>query len=454
MFVHRMIALAALACGVAFLAGPVQADPKLPTPEPTWRPLRPDYINTWYIFNDRNLNGILDPGDERVDTLENWWTPVSAHTQHNYSEGPYGANSLMFGPNDDKPSAPMNFASQTDPNDNYWLPRAKNAINFYMSYSQFDNNDWSTFDGGGTTPVGKQVARQRNLYRNGWSLGWVTHDVTVDGSGNFTNDQSPGGSVKMDVFVHNGEGTFFVAGLGTSRSNPQVAMSNDIDNLALDNSDGPGTGTQWHPPDYDDAALGYSWPKNALRMLANGLTPADLATIVASMEVQEKDPPSLGPADVIWANRSPQQIKANLDDHAGADYEYQDAFVDRSFYAEGSTDGGVVAGLSGYDNYDPLLNNWGDQQVIRIDIAPETLQSDEGFFGNITTVVFWDFGAIGSDQLHPRAIVLDLADTSLFPENRFYLARSSQVPEPTVMAVLVLGGVALLFRRRCRRPAA
>lgn len=448
--VHRLAVAAFLVVPLVSFAAAI-AVPTEPTPEPTWRALRPDAVKTWHIFNDRNLNGILDPGDERIDTFQNWWTPVSAHTQHNYEIGPYGANNFFYGVDDDKASGPMNFASQTNAADNYWLPMDKNAAHFYMSYSQFDNNDWSTFDGGGTTPTGKSVAQDRNLERNGYVLGWVTHNVTKDSSGNMFNDQTQAGHVEMDVYVHNGQLNTTIGGWGDSRSNPQIATSNDISKLALDNSDGPGTGKQWHPPQFDDATGTYSWAENAERMIANGYDAADLATIVGSMETAEKAPLSLAAADVIWANRTPQEILNNEVDHTGAAYVYEDAFIERSNYVEGATDGAVVAGLAGYDNYNLEVNNWGDQQVIRIDLSASTLSTgDPETQGNITSVVFYDFGEIGSTQINPRPIVLDLANTSLFPENRFYIAQVETIPEPSTVAVLLLGGVGLVLRRRRR----
>jgi hypothetical protein len=440
---------ALLLAGAVLPAPPAWADPQVPTPNPAWRTPRADFVRTWHIFNDANLNGILDPGDQRVDSLQNWWTPVSAHTQHNYEIGPYGPGGLFFGPNDDKPSAPMNFASETDPNDNFWLPRAKNAVNFYMTYSQFDNNDWATFGGGGSTPIGKQVAAERNMFRNGWAMGWVSHDVTTTPGGDIVNDQSQAGAVGIDIYVHRGEGTSHVPGFGTSRANPQVAMSNDISNKALDNTEGPGTGTQWHPPQFDEATQTYSWAENFTRMTANGLNNGDLTDIVNSMETKEVDPLALAGADVVWAGRTPTEIQNNLTDENGDPYKYEDAFQERGNLAEGASDGGVISGLSGFDEYDPAINNWGGQQVIRIDISPETLrQGDPNVFGNITSVVFWDFGEFGSDQLHPRAIVLDLTNLAMFPEGRFYIAQVRDVPEPTSLALILVGGTVVLLRRR------
>ena len=426
------------------------ADPIEPAPNPAFRSLPSDYVRTWYIFNDANSNGILDPADKKIAAFKNWWSPVSGATEANYTPGPYGTNSFIFPSGNDIPSAPMNFASQTDPFTNYWLPRAKNALKLYMNFSQFDNNDWQTFTASGN-PTMQQVVVGRNYYRNGWSLGYVMHDVTKDGNGNFSNNQSAAGKVAMDIFVHNGEATVNLSGHGPRRSNPQVGLSNDISPLALENTAGPGTGTQYHPPQFDVVTKTYSVTENAVRLAANGLTPADLATIVSSMELREYDPTALTGSDVIHAGQSPNATAASQNDHAGNPYEYRDAFLARHNYVQAATDAGVLAGLSGSNSYDPNLNNWGDQQVIRIDLSADSLTSgDPSVYGNITSVVFYDFGAAsGASQTSPVGIVLDLSNTSLFPENRFFIAAAA-IPEPSTMALLVGGAIVGLLARRSR----
>ena len=172
-----LVTIALVVLSQAALAVPLE-----PVPSPDWRALRPDHVRTWYIFSDLNnqhgqVNGILDPGDKLITRFDNWWSPVSAHTQHNYEDGPYGPYNFFYrspNPNDDMPSGPMNFASSTTPGaENYWLPREKNAVQFYMTYSQYDNNDWATFSDAMTGDA-KTIVQQRNLERNAWALGCAT----------------------------------------------------------------------------------------------------------------------------------------------------------------------------------------------------------------------------------------------------------------------------------------
>ncbi len=449
------------------------AVPLPPAPNPGFRALRPDHVKTWYIFSDlntqhTNVNGILDPGDTLIASFKNWWTPVSAHTQHNYDDGPYGPYNHYFratDPTEDMPSGPMNYASTTTPGaENFWLPREKNAVQFYMSHSQYDNNDFSTFDDG-LTGDPKTILQQRNMYRNGWSLGWLTHDITEE-YGVYSNDQTVAGKVRMDVFVHDGwdhdDSDGYI-------SDPQVSMSNDIDQNARDLFT---SGGQWQPPDYDDTKVmgnvdnGYTWALNQLRFQGNGHNEPTFDNTVGSMEVFETDPYALGASDVIIPDKRPDEIYNNEVDGNGNQYTYDDAVLQRNPadhnegapYAVDTSDGGVVSGLSGYEFYDPndpdKVLDWGEQQVIRIDFDPSVFEAydaegnSDG--GDITKVIFWDFGILpGATQVSPIKIELDLADLALFPDHRFYIA--AVIPEPATLSLLIFGSAAFLLRRRGRK---
>lgn len=459
---------------VILLVGSVSSAALLePDPDASSRELRPEYVKLWYIFNDSNTDGILNPGDTHIETFKNWWTPVSAHTQHNMCLEPLGNNQVTFV--NDQPSAPMNYRSLTTASENYWLQRDKNSINFYMTFSQFDNNDWATYDPGHPDPNGNVITTQRNYNRNGYAFGWVIHDLTIDANWNYGNDESPAGSVKMDVYVHYGldlNGTYVDANavVQASRTDPQVSMSNDIDANAADLLT---AGGQRHPPDYDSTLdangydKGYTWALNQLRFELNGHGQASFDGTVASMEIFEVDPNGLDAGDVIVADKRPNEILNSLN------YVYEDAFLQRdptdpnagSVYVADSTDGAVISGLSGYDNYDPQRNNWEDQQVIRIDISEDTIKD-----GNISAIRFFDFGdsspgAPNTQQTDPREIVfgIDASQTFAhgqiyfdpvgggriwFPENRIYIARV--VPEPTAAALLLVGATLLTVRRRRR----
>lgn len=432
-------ALAAIPLVLAIAAGSVFATPQLPTPQPLWRTPRTDYVKTWYIYNDKNCDGILDAGDQKIAAFQNWWTPVSAHTQNNMAPGPYGNNGFMYGPNDHKSSAPMNFASSTNAMDNLWLPREKNTVAFYMTYSQFDNNNWATYNAGLSGLEGN-VVQNRNLNRNGWGLGWVTGDNIQDGNGNYSNDQTLIGTTKMDIYVHDGRANVNVPGFGPSSSSPQVATSNNISNDAL-------MGTQYHPPQFDTSTNTYSVAANTARMAYQNWTAGSLQNIVNSMEFRQYDPYGPEVAAQAVSARTPQAIlDAGLTDTHGVPYVYQDAMLDRSTYVNGAASGGVIAGLGGTSNYSHSVNNWGDQQVIRIDFSASDFASASTADGKITKVVFYDF----TDQLNPVPIVLDLSNLNLFPESRFYIAEVDIAPEPATMAILVLGGAIIALRRKAR----
>jgi len=213
----------------------------------------------------------------------------------------------------------------------------------------------------------------------------------------------------------------------------------------------------------------YSWAANSTRMTYNGLSAADLNDIVNSMELREYEPYGLGAGEVIWPNRRPSEILANLTDHKGDPYTYLDAFLERALYHDGASDGGVIAGLAGQSFYDHQINNWGDQQVIRIDISQETLASgDPSTNGNIEKIIFWDFGDPGTgDQINPTPIIfyVDMTQTIAhgqiywqdpvsgnkiwFPENRIYIAQV--VPEPGSLSLILIGSVGIILIRRRRR---
>ena len=187
--------------------GPIEDGPGL-NGNRAIRDLRTDFVRKWHIFADTENDGILNPGDTRIGTFKNWWTPVSAATQHGYEIGAPPAAGPEY------PSTPIDHQANWTTNPVQGLPQpqlpAEDAgrIGFYMTYSHFDNSD---FDrefyndgpvGGGT---GHDILYQRNHERNGYAMGWLTSVTDTDRDGNVRYWDDTTGKVKMDIFIHNGK---------------------------------------------------------------------------------------------------------------------------------------------------------------------------------------------------------------------------------------------------------
>lgn len=450
----RMVKLCSYCLLVMILTGSsVFADIREPDPfqDSNVRDCRTDYIKSWNIFVDTVNDGILSPGDGFIDTMDNWWTPKSAATQYNYT---YRSGQAS------QSGAPFSHAKK----DAYWLDREAGALSFYMTYSQLDNSDFSdktasnphTYDYRWMSDQNKAMNQERNMYGNGWAMGWSVNNYDGNGGGDVA------GNIKMDVFVHNGKSADTgnnTANYGTGfsnvvRSNPHIAVSDDISILAMDDASG-----HLIPPIYTDINgndVGYQY--NGLNDKRWGSEDA-FNDIVNSMEAREYTPNQLNTTNVINAGDSPNEILANLTDGNNNPYAYQDAFLIRdpsdinagADFNEGETDGGVIAGLNGYDAYSQSSSDddWAEQQVIRIDIAPESLEG-------LTCVKFFDFGYEDASQVDPRIIIFDVVNGQLFyngvaiPDNRLYIA-TVHVPEPISAVIVSLGGTVILAARKRKR---
>jgi len=540
--------------------------------------LRPDFVRTWHIFSDEETNGILDPGDIRIADFENWWTPVSAATQHAYEIGAPPSS----GP--DYPSTPIDHQANNSMNTVLGLPQKAGTIGFYMTYSHLDNADYDReFYEAGPFGTGADHGpiNQRERERNGFAMGWLTGETVVQG-GQVVTNENVGGNVKMDIFIHEGKSDNNQAGTGRddnvdfgkntrvddsgvvtngpdrwydstpwdgpgapaitaggdystiSQSEPQVAQSNDMDLLARQDNN------LMLAPDYLDnfvitdrtSATGYTYGATDGYTFAgfndgkyrvdddlNAGTSSDEATepefdtVVASMDVREVNSydltaggnNDLGGIAPIHSDKTPQALlEAGVTDGLGTNlYFYEDAFLQRdglggdmtkgAQWVEGTTDGGVIAGLSGYDGYsefypdespgttanapaipdpnDPLYKRWAEQQVIRIDFDKASFDKDA--LEGISEIIFYDWGfpdPVTGQQTSPVAIIINVDDdqnlyyeTGLtpgpsdddiyFPDNRIYIAQVEMpiIPEPATMAMLFFGGSAILARRRRAR---
>ena len=544
--------------------GPINDGPAIGE-NPSLRDLRPDFVRTWHIFSDEVNNGILDPGDIRIGDFENWWTPVSAGTQHGFEIGAPPAS----GP--DYVSTPIDHQANNSMNTTLGLPQKAGTIGFYMTYSHLDNADYDReFYQAGPFGTGADHGpiNQRERERNGFAMGWLTGETVT--SGGMVDYGNKTGNVKMDIFIHEGKSDNNQAGTGrddnvdfgkntrvdefgvvtngpdrwydetpwngpgapavtaggdystVSQSEPQVAQSNDMDLLARQ-----GNNLMLTPDYHDDFVItdralgtytydaddGYTFAgfnDGKYRTAAGAATEPEFDTVVASMDVREVNSydltaganNDLGGIAAIHAGKTPQALlDAGVTDGLGTNlYFYEDAFLQRdgvggdmtkgAQWVEGSTDGGVIAGLSGYDGYsefypdnspggpvnapaipdpnDPVYKRWAEQQVIRIDFDKASFDKD-ALIG-ISEIIFYDWGfpdPVTGQQANPVAIVINVdenqnlyfetgltpgasPDDIYFPDNRIYIAQVEMpiVPEPATMAMLFFGGSAILARRR------
>ncbi|MBN1554580.1 MAG: hypothetical protein JXA11_07525 [Phycisphaerae bacterium] len=440
-----------------------------PYPEPMRQPrggfpLTSQTIQSWHVYvedtrpeGEANY-GILNPGDHEIGIMDNWWTAVSSGTQHTSIRSTDGLRVN---------STPYNHASDsTTGADNYWLDTADRELHFYMTYSQMDNNtvaEYSNWTSGNppTNDYGKYMA-ERHATTDGWALGWSINKY-VNGL-----PMTKIGDYDMDIFVHNGKGVV-LDGDEVYISDPQITSSNHISELAVD-TQGNRLPTKWN-----ESTMAYDAAANPQYMNYHGKSAQDIEDIGDSMEVHERNPYGTGP-NVYGSyidDRTPQWVLDNLVDDEGDPYTYDDAFTQRSDLFLCESIGGVIAGLAGYDEYNPERNNWGDQQVIRIDLGQDALEE-------LDKIVLYDFGyytgnpADPDGQVDPTEIVFyvdwiggqfciwydedgngeyDEEVDLLLPDNRIYIAQVTinPIPEPTSLMTLgSLGLLGLLKRKKNR----
>lgn len=428
------------------------------------------YLRNWYIYADTKTDGILDPDDLKMDTMKNWWTTVSSGTTH--SDINFFNGTVV--------SAPMSHVEVgSDPSkkaeNSYAIPLAPRTLQFYMSYSQMDNNSGSNYEKYTDIQKYNDFLSERHGDTDGWNLGWVINNYA--GYGVAKGD--PLGNSDMDIFVHNGKSA---PGATEWISNPSVSSSNHMSDLSSDPNSNPPydrVTVKWNDTTmaYDAAANQkyIAWYRNVNPGFNDGND--DIGDIGDSMDVQERNPSWKLTTPNLYSGyldpKDPRWVYENLKDDTGiAPYVYDDAFTQRSAVFEDESIGGVIAGLAGYTNYNTEDNNWGDQQVIRIDLAQNTLEL-------VDKIIFYDFGfytGLGASQVSPvqivfgvmtdptsglRVVFFDLnkdgvfnGDDYLMPENRIYIAQvENMVPEPMTLALLGVGGLGLLKIRSRRKRA-
>lgn len=472
-----------------FVSGGAFSEVLEPASNPDYRELRTDYVRDWYIYIDTDNNGILNPGDQKVSMFQNWWSTKSSSTMHNQD--------ITWEPAsfpDDKPSSPMNWATDSHggtAENNYWLTQKEDRMGFYMNYSQWNNCTIDHYSQanyhvteGGVSDEGTLAAYYREKYgdRNGYAMGWLTNKNDAG-----STDNSPRSNVTMDVYVHDGkyQGTVdaFTGPDKWNNSNPQVSQSNDI---TSDLANDPMSGLRY-PGKFDEGTMTYSPAANramqawfdygyVAKSIIDTLTDADLAAIAAAMEIREVDPFSEGSG--LWANIFPDKsaedirdsaiIKALLaaDSQAVSEYLYQDAMMDRSTYAQNATDGGVISGLGAMGSEPFDINEWTQQQVIRLDLEFDSEERSS----LIDEIVFYDFGAAaGSSQINPTEIMFrvdasgnlyfdadnngtfDALTDVYLPDNRIYIAQVEIVPEPATLVLLAAGMAGIIARKLRKR---